>query len=119
MAQKLSETYEPVFSDNSHGFRPNRICHTALKKCLEHANNGYRWGVDLDLVKFFDTVNYSKLLQLLSERIKGGRVISLIHKFLSAPVRDRCDIKSNEIGTPQGGTISPVLANVMLDELDK
>ena len=118
VAQKLSEAYEPVFSDNSHGFRPNRSCHTALKKCLEHANNGYRWVVDLDLAKFFDTVNHSKLLQLLSERVKDGRVISLIHKFLRAPIRDGSKTKPNVIGTPQGGTISPVLANVMLHELD-
>lgn len=119
VAQKLSEAYEPVFSDNSHGFRPNRSCHTALKKCLEHANNGYRWVVDLDLAKFFDTVNHSKLLQLLSERIKDGRVISLIHKFLRSPIREGSETKPNAIGTPQGGTISPVLANVMLHELDK
>ena len=118
VAQKLSEIYEPVFSDNSHGFRPNRSCHTALKKCLEHANNGYRWVVDLDLAKFFDTVNHSKLLQLLSERIKDGRVISLIHKFLRAPVQENGTMKANQIGTPQGGTISPVLANIMLHELD-
>ena len=118
VAQKLSEAYEPIFSDNSHGFRPNRSCHSALKKCLEHANNGYRWVVDLDLAKFFDTVNHSKLLQLLSERIKDGRVISLIHKFLRAPIQDGSETKPNTIGTPQGGTISPVLANVMLHELD-
>ncbi len=118
VAQKLSEMYEAVYSDNSHGFRPNRSCHTALKKCLEHANDGYRWVVDLDLAKFFDTVNHSKLLQLLSERIKDGRVISLIHKFLRAPVQENGTTKPNTIGTPQGRTISPVLANIMLHELD-
>lgn len=75
--------------------------------------------MDLDLAKFFDTVNHSKLLQLLSERIKDGRVISLIHKFLRAPVLEDGKSTPNTIGTPQGGPISPILANIMLNELDK
>ena len=120
--QKLSEEYEKVFSDSSHGFRPNRSCQTAIEQSLKLANEGYVWVVDLDLAKFFDTVNHSKLLQLLSERIKDGRVISLIHKFLRAPVLE--DGKTtpntpNTVGTPQGGPISPTLANIMLNELDK
>lgn len=118
VAQKLSEAYEGVYSDNSHGFRPNRSCHTALKQSLENANAGYRWVVDLDIAKFFDTVNHSKLLQLLSERIRDGRVISLIHKFLRAPVQEGRKEELNKVGTPQGGPISPVLANIMLHELD-
>lgn len=117
--QKLSEEYEKVFSESSHGFRPNRSCQTAVEQCLKLANEGYVWVVDLDLVKFFDTVNHSKLLQLLSERIKDGRVISLIHKFLRAPVLEDGKSSPNTIGTPQGGPISPILANIMLNELDK
>ncbi|MDM8218750.1 group II intron reverse transcriptase/maturase [Parasutterella secunda] len=117
--QKLSEEYEEVFLDSSHGFRPNRSCQTALKQSLTYANEGYRWVVDLDLAKFFDTVNHSKLLQLLSDRIKDGRVISLIHKFLRAPIKEGDKITRNSIGTPQGGPISPTLANVVLHELDK
>ena len=117
--QKLSEEYETVFSDSSHGFRPNRSCQTAIEQCLKLANEGYVWVVDLDLAKFFDTVNHSKLLQLLSEKIKDGRVISLIHKFLRAPVLEDGKSTPNTIGTPQGGPISPTLANIMLNELDK
>lgn len=118
VAQVVSQDYEEVFSDNSHGFRPNRGCHTAIEQCLKLANEGYEWVVDLDLAKFFDTVNHSKLLQVLSERIKDGRVISLIHKFLRAPVREGKKETVNSLGTPQGGCISPVLANVLLNELD-
>ena len=117
--QKLSEEYETVFSDSSHGFRPNRSCQMAIEQCLKLANEGYVWVVDLDLAKFFDTVNHSKLLQLLSGRIKDGRVISLIHKFLRAPVLEDGKTTPNTIGTPQGGPISPTLANIMLNELDK
>lgn len=119
VAQVLSRAYEPYFSNSSHGFRPGRSCQTAINQCLEHANDGYRWVVDLDLAKFFDTVNHSKLLQVLSERVKDGRVISLINKFLRAPVRDGKTEKVNEMGTPQGGVISPVLANILLNELDQ
>ncbi len=117
--QKLSEEYEQVFKDSSHGFRPNKSCHTALKQSLKYANESYRWVVDLDLAKFFDTVNYTKLLQLLSDRIKDGRVISLIHKMLRTPIKEGDKITPCTIGTPQGGPISPTLANVVLYELDK
>ena len=85
-AQVLSAAYESVFSDNSFGFRPKRSCKDAINRALEYVNDGYDWVIDLDLSKFFDTVNHSKLLQLLSDRIKDGRVISLIHKFLRAPI---------------------------------
>jgi len=119
VAQVLSRGYEPYFSNSSHGFRPGRSCQTAINQCLEYANSGYRWVVDLDLAKFFDTVNHSKLLQVLSERVKDGRVISLINKFLRAPVREGNTERVNEVGTPQGGVISPVLANVLLNELDQ
>ena len=118
-AQVLSAAYESVFSDNSFGFRPKRSCKDAINRALEYVNDGYDWVIDLDLSKFFDTVNHSKLLQLLSDRIKDGRVISLIHKFLRAPICENGVVgKKTTIGTPQGGCISPVLANILLNELD-
>ena len=116
----LSREYEKVFRDMSYGFRPNRDCRMAVRKAMEHIKDGYVWVVDLDLRKFFDTVNHSKLIQLLSERIKDGRVISLIHKFLRAQISEDGKVgKPNTIGTPQGGVISPLLANVLLNELDQ
>ena len=120
IALVLSEEYEKVFSDNSFGFRPSRSAHDAITRALEYLNSGLEWVIDLDLSKFFDTVNHSKLLQLLSDKIKDGRVISLIHRFLRAPISEDGKVgKKNTIGTPQGGVISPVLANVMLNELDQ
>ena len=119
-AQVLSDFYEPYFSDNSFGFRPGRGCRQAIERATEYANSGRPWVIDLDLAKFFDTVNHSKLLQVLSERIKDGRVISLIHRFLRAPVSEDGKVGSKTtMGTPQGGCISPVLANILLNELDQ
>ena len=118
-AQVLSDAYEPKFSDNSYGFRPNRCAQDAINKVLENANEGYEYVVDLDLAKFFDTVNHSKLLQVLSETIKDGRVISLIHKFLRAKIQDGKEVRTPTMGTPQGGPISPILANILLNELDQ
>lgn len=120
IALVLTEEYEKVFSDNSFGFRPSRGCHDAITRALEYLNSGLEWVIDIDLSKFFDTVNHSKLLQLLSDKIKDGRVISLIHRFLRAPSSEEGKVgKKTTIGTPQGGVISPVLANVMLNELDQ
>lgn len=119
VAQELSREYEKAFSDNSHGFRPSRSCHTAIRQADTLANEGYTWAVDLDLAKFFDTVNHSKLLRILSQRIRDGKLISLIHKFLRAPIVENGKVTPSTIGTPQGGPISPVLANIMLNELDQ
>ena len=120
VALVLSEEYEKVFSDNSFGFRPERSCKSAITRALEYVNSGLEWVIDLDLSKFFDTVNHSKLLQLLSDRIKDGRVVSLIHRFLRAPISEDGKVsKKVTIGTPQGGVISPILANIMLNELDQ
>lgn len=120
IALVLSEEYEKIFSDNSFGFRPGRGCRNAIDRATEYVNSGLEWVIDLDLSKFFDTVNHSKLLQLLSDRIADGRVISLIHRFLRAPISEDGKVgKKNAIGTPQGGVISPVLANVLLNELDQ
>ena len=119
LAQVLSEAYEPYFSDNSFGFRPNRGARDAVRRVCEYADHGYVWVIDLDLAKFFDTVNHSKLLQVLSESIKDGRVISLIHKFLRAKIIENGKSTKPKKGTPQGGPMSPILANILLNEMDK
>ena len=119
VAQELSREFEPIFSDNSYGFRPSRSALDSIRKVIANANDGYEYVIDLDLAKFFDTVNHSKLLQVLSETIKDGRVISLIHKFLRAKIMDEGKVTTPTIGTPQGGPVSPVLANILLNELDK
>ena len=119
ITQVLSPIFEKQFSNNSFGFRPKRNAHGAIKKCIENANNGYRYVVDMDLEKYFDTVNQSKLIEILSRTIKDGRVISLIHKYLRAGVIERHLFKETEIGVPQGGPLSPLLSNIMLNELDK
>ena len=119
LAQVLSEAYEPYFSDNSFGFRPDRGARDAVRRVCEYAEQGYVWVIDLDLAKFFDTVNHSKLLQVLSERIKDGRVISLIHKFLRVKIIENGKSTKPKMGTPQGGPMSPIPANILLNEMDK
>ena len=91
----------------------------ALENCLNYIREGYKWVVDMDLEKFFDTVNQSKVLQLLSDTIKDGRVISLIHKFMRAGIMQEGMFESSDQGVPQGGPLSPLLGNVMLNECDK
>lgn len=119
ISQVLIPIYEPKFSDNSYGFRPNRDCHKALRKVQKYVGEGYKYCVDLDLEKFFDTVNHSKLIEVLSRTIKDGRVISLIHKYLNAGVVVAHKFEESLMGVPQGGPLSPVLSNIMLNELDK
>ena len=119
IAQVLSPMYEPQFSDNSYRFRPRRNAHGALRKCQAYITEGYKYAVDLDLEKFFDTVNHSKLIEILSRTVKDGRVISLIHKYLNAGVQVGSKIRTSEEGVPQGGPLSPILSNIMLNEMDK
>jgi group II intron reverse transcriptase/maturase len=119
IAQKLTPIFEKQFSDNSFGFRPRRSAHDAMKRCKANINEGYKYVVDMDLEKYFDTVNHSKLIGVLSRTIKDGRVISLIHKYLTAGVIVKHTFKGTDIGTPQGGPLSPLLSNIMLNELDK
>ena len=119
IAQVLSPIFEQQFSDNSHGFRPNRSCHGAIRQAQEHINQGYKYVVDMDLEKFFDTVNQSKLIEVLGRTIKDGRVISLIHKYLTAGVVIKHSYKETNEGVPQGGPLNPLLSNIMLNELDK
>jgi group II intron reverse transcriptase/maturase len=119
IAQVLSPIYEKQFSPSSYGFRPKRSAHQALNQCKDHIADGYKYAVDMDLEKFFDTVNQSKLIEILSRKIKDGRVISLIHKYLNAGVVVRNKFETTEFGVPQGGPLSPLLSNIMLNELDK
>jgi RNA-directed DNA polymerase len=119
ITQILSPIYEEQFSENSYGFRPRRGAHDALKQCQQNVNDGYVYVVDMDLEKFFDTVCQSKLIEVLSRTIKDGRVISLIHKYLNAGVISNGMFEKTEVGMPQGGPLSPLLSNIMLNELDK
>lgn len=119
IAQILSPIYEPTFSNYSYGFRPGISAHDALKQCQKYINDGCKYCVDMDLEKFFDKVSHSKLIEVLSRTIKDGRVISLIHKYLNAGVVENGVFSKTEIGVPQGGPLSPLLSNIMLNELDK
>lgn len=118
ITQVLSPIFEERFSDNSFGFRPNRSAHGALRRCQTYITVGYKYVVDMDLEKYFDMVNQSKLIQILSETIKDGRVISLIHKFLKAGVMTNGMFEESPEGVPQGGPLSPLLGNIMLNECD-
>jgi RNA-directed DNA polymerase len=118
ICQVLTPIYEQRFSDNSYGFRPQRSAHDALRKCQTNISEGYKYVVDMDLEKYFDTVNQSRLIQILSETIKDGRVISLIHKFLNAGVMVGGMFENSPDGVCQGGPLSPLLGNGMLNECD-
>jgi group II intron reverse transcriptase/maturase len=119
ITQILSPIYETQFSTSSYGFRPKRSAHQALNKCKDHITEDYKYAVDMDLEKFFDTVSQSKLIEVLSRRVKDGRVISLIHKYLNAGVVLRNKFEETKVGVPQGGPLSPLLSNIMLNELDR
>ena len=117
--QVLTPIYENQFSKTSYGFRPRRGCHDALRGAQRIINEGYIYVVDLDLERFFDTVSHSKLIEILSRTIKDGRVVSLIHKYLRSGVMNKGLFEASEEGTPQGGPLSPLLSNIVLNELDK
>ena len=119
MVQVLSPIFEEQFSETSYGFRLGRSCENAVVKALEYLNDGYEWIVDIDLEKFFDTVDQDRLINIIMRTIKDGDVVSLIRKYLSAGVMDKGVTKATEKGTPQGGNLSPLLSNIMLNELDK
>ena len=118
ICQTLTPIFEKQFSDNSFGFRPKRSAHGALRRCQANITEDYKHVVDMDLEKYFDTVNQSRLIQILSETIKDGRVISLIHRFLRAGVMVGGMFEDSPEGVPQGGPLSPLLGNIMLNELD-
>ena len=119
IVQIISPIFEKQFNDNSFGFRPNRSPEQAVIRALEYQNDGYEWIVDIDLERFFDTVNQDRLITIIGKTIKDGDVVSLIRKYLSAGVMEKGIVKATEVGTPQGGNLSPLLSNIMLNELDK
>ena len=119
MLQVLSEIYEPIFSEHSYGFRPKRSAHMAMEEVLYYLNEGYEWIVDLDIEKFFDTVNHDKLISILRENVNDSKTLHLIRAYLRAGVLDKGLIKSTTVGTPQGGPISVILSNIYLDKFDK
>ena len=119
IGQQLSKHYDPLFSGHSYGFRPGRSCHDALDKALGYLNEGYSYVVSIDLSKFFDRVNHDRLMHTLSLRIKDKEVLRLIRRYLQSGVMINGVVHKTEEGTPQGGNLSPVLSNIVLDELDK
>jgi RNA-directed DNA polymerase len=119
ITQVLSPIYEKQFSAYSYGFRPKRNAHQALQQCQRYITEGYTYAVDMDLEQFFDTVNQSKLVEVLGRTIKDGRVISLIHRYLQAGAVVANKFEQTVVGVPQGGPLSPLLSNIMLNELDK
>lgn len=118
ISQVLIPIFEKKFLENSYGFRPNRNAHQAILKCKEYMDEGYRWAVDIDLEKYFDTVNHDKLIGLIYKEIKDIRVIGLIRKYLNAGVMENGIVGATVEGVPQGGNLSPLLSNIMLHELD-
>lgn len=119
IAQVLSSIYDPTFSDHSYGFRPKRSAHGAVKKAKAFMMEGNRWVVDIDLEKFFDRVNHDKLMGLLAKRIEDKHLLQLLHKYLKTGIMINGVVMNSEEGTPQGGPLSPLLSNIVLDELDK
>jgi RNA-directed DNA polymerase len=117
--QVLQRIWDPTFSEHSYGFRPNRSAHQGVAKAQEYMAEGYTWVADLDLEKFFDRVNHDKLMGLVAKRITDKRVLKLIRAFLNAGVMEDGLVSAIDEGTPQGGPLSPLLSNIMLDELDR
>ena len=119
IAQELSKEYEPTFSPYSYGFRRERSAHDAVRQAERYINEGYEYVIEMDLEKFFDTVNHDYLMGRIAKRISDKEVLKLIRKYLQAGIMENGVSVKSEEGTPQGGPISPLLANILLDELDK
>ncbi len=119
MHQVLVEVYEATFSEHSYGYRPGRSAHDAVKAAREHIEAGYRWVVDIDLERFFDTVNHDRLMARMKEEVKDKRVLRLVNEYLKAGVMVNGVVMESEEGTPQGGPLSPLLSNIVLTELDR
>ena len=119
IAQQLMPIYEPLFIETSYGYRPNKSAKDAIQKVKEYAEQGYTFAVTLDLSKYFDTLNHEKLINLLRKEVKDERVIQLIKRYLKSGVMENGVVMGTEEGSPQGGNLSPLLANVYLNEFDQ
>lgn len=119
ISQKLNELYDKGFSDNSYGFRPNRSAHQAVTRAKEYLNAGYTKVIEFDLEKFFDKVNHDRLMTTLARRISDKRLSKLIRKYLETGIMENGTVSARSEGTPQGSPLSPILSNIVLDELDK
>ena len=117
--QVLQKEWDPTFSEHSYGFRPGRSAHQALAKAQQYITEGNSWVVDIDLEKFFDQVNHDKLMGQIAKRVKDKRVLKLIRGYLNAGVMENGLVSPMDKGTPQGGPLSPLLSNLVLDELDR
>jgi RNA-directed DNA polymerase len=117
--QELSRYYDPIFSESSYGFRPGRNAHQAIRQASKYIREGKEWVVDIDLEKFFDKINHDRLMQRLSKGIGDKRLLRLIRAYLKAGMMNQGLIEQRTAGTPQGGPLSPLLSNIVLDELDK
>ncbi|MGD8780532.1 MAG: reverse transcriptase domain-containing protein [Ignavibacteria bacterium] len=116
---ELSKYYEPYFSENSYGFRPGKSAHQAIEQAAEYIKEGNQWVVDIDLENFFDKINHDRLMQRLSKAIGDKRLLRLINAYLKSGLSSGGLVKQRIAGTPQGGPLSPLLSNIVLDELDK
>lgn len=114
----INSTFESRFHDNSYGFRPGRNCHQAVERVLEYARQGYRYVVDVDIKSFFDNIPHSLIMESIAARIADGNILNLIERFLNSGVMEEGELRPTTKGTPQGGVISPLLANAVLDHLD-
>jgi len=117
--QVLQKEWDPTFSEHSYGFRPGRSAHQAVAKAQEYVAEGYRWVVDIDLEEFFDQVNHDKLMGRIAKRVEDKQVLKLIRGYLKAGVMENGLVRAKDRGTPQGGPLSPLLSNLVLDELDQ
>jgi RNA-directed DNA polymerase len=119
IGQVLGPRWDPTFNEHSFGFRPGRSCHQAVAKAQAYIDAGYRWVVDIDLEKFFDRVNHDRLMAAIAKRVEDKRLLRLIRAFLSAGVLENGLVSPTDEGAPQGGPLSPLLSNLVLDELDR
>jgi RNA-directed DNA polymerase len=119
IVQVLTPLFDPTFSESSHGFRPQRSAHGAAKQVQRTIRRGYRYAVDMDLSKFFDRVGHDVLMARVARRVKDKQLLRLIGRYLRAGVMVEGVLQPTDVGTPQGGPASPLLANILLDDLDK